>query len=80
MFVNGPPTPAGTAGTPDVTDLHLVGLVPQELVAATHTVDDPANDAGKFTVIDGVFAPVAMVAPAGTDQLYPVAPATAGTE
>ena len=60
--------------------MHLVGLTPQALVAATHTEDDPLNPAGKFTVIDGVFAPVAMVAPAGTDQLYPDAPTTAGTE
>ena len=31
-------------------------------------------------MMDGLFAPVAMVALAGTVQLYPVAPATAGME
>jgi hypothetical protein len=60
--------------------LHLTTLTPQTLVAATHTDDDPVNPTGKFTVIEFVFVPVAMVAPAGTDQLYPDAPATAGTE
>jgi hypothetical protein len=65
---------------PEVTVLHLAALAPQALVAVTHTDDDPVKGVGKFTVIDGVFAPVAMVALAGTVQLYPVAPGTAAIE
>lgn len=62
--------------------MHFTALAPQELVAVTHTEFDPVNGVGKFTVIDGLFAPVAIVAPAGTVQIYPVgnAPGTAGTE
>jgi hypothetical protein len=69
IFVVGPLTATGCAGTPDVTVLHLVVLTPQALVADTHTELAPENPAGKFTVIDGVLAPVAIVAPAGTVQL-----------
>ena len=69
IFVVGPFTATGCKGTPDVTVLHLVVLTPQALVAATHTELAPENPAGKFTVIDGVLAPVAIVAPAGTVQL-----------
>ena len=65
---------------PEATFLHLTALVPQALAVVTHTVDVPLYGVGKFTVIDGLFVPVAMVAPEGTVQLYPVAPATAGME
>jgi hypothetical protein len=65
---------------PDTTVLHLAALPPQALVVVTHTDDDPVKGAGKFTVIDGLFAPAAIVALAGTVQLYPAAPGTAGME
>ena len=65
---------------PDTTVLHLAALAPQALVAVTHTDDDPVKGVGKFTVIDGLFAPAVMVALAGTVQLYPDAPRTAGME
>ena len=65
---------------PDVTVLHLEALAPQALVAVTHTDDDPLYGVGKLTVMDGLFAPVAMVKFEGTVQLYPVAPGTAGIE
>ena len=65
---------------PEATALHLEALAPQALVVVTHTDDDPLYGVGKFTVIDGLFAPEAMVALAGTVQLYPVAPGIAGME
>ena len=65
---------------PDTTVLHLEELAPQALVAVTHTDDDPLYGFGKFTEIEGLFAPVTMVAFAGTVQLYPDAPGTAGIE
>ncbi len=65
---------------PETTVLHLAALVPQALVADTHTDGDPLYGFGKFTVIEVLLAPVAMVAFAGTVQLYPVAPGTAGME
>ena len=65
---------------PEATFLHLIALVPHALVVVTQTVDVPLYGVGKFTVMDGLFVPVAMVALAGTVQLYPVAPATAGME
>ena len=55
----------------------LAELVPQLLVAVTETV--PAVDPME-TVIEFVPAPEVMVAPAGTVQLYDVAPATEATE
>ena len=65
---------------PEATFLHFTALVPQALVVVTHTVDVPLYGVGKSTVMDELFAPVAMVALAGTVQLYPDAPATAGME
>jgi hypothetical protein len=65
---------------PEATVLHLTALAPQALVVVTHTDDDPLYGVGKFTVIEGLFAPLAMVAFAGTVQLYPVAPGTAAIE
>ena len=65
---------------PEATFLHLTALVPQALVVVTHTVEVPLYGVGKFTVMDGLFVPVAIVALAGTVQLYPVAPGTAGME
>ena len=61
------------------TVLHLATLVPQALVADTHTGGAPVYGFGKFTVIEVVFCPPVMVHPVGTVQLYPVAPVTAGT-
>ena len=65
---------------PDTTVLHLAALAPQALVVVTHTEEDPVYGVGKLTVIDGLFAPAVMVALAGTVQLYPDAPRTAGME
>ena len=65
---------------PDTTVLHLAALAPQALVVVTHTEEDPVYGVGKLTVIDGLFAPAVMVPLAGTVQLYPDAPRTAGME
>ena len=54
---------------PEATVLHLTALAPQALVVVTHTDDDPLYGVGKFTVMEGLFTPVAMVAFAGTVQL-----------
>jgi hypothetical protein len=61
------------------TVLHRATLVPQALVADTHTGGAPVYIAGKLTVIDGVFCPLVIVVPAGVVQLYPLAPVTDGT-
>ena len=53
--------------------------VPQALMAETVILPDVA-EVEKSTVMLFVFAPEVMVDPAGNDQLYPVAPATAATE
>ena len=75
----GPLIEAGVAGILEPTLLHLVPLDAQGLVAATQIV--PVEyAAGKFTVMEFVFVPDAMVAPEGTVQLYPDASVTAGTE
>src|SRR6185436_6960298 len=79
MFVVGPVTEPGWPGMLLPTALHRAALVPQALVADTHTGVAPVYGLGKFTVILGVFWPLAMVVPAGVVQLYPVAPVTAGT-
>ena len=55
----------------------LAALVPQLLVAVTEIL--PAVDP-IVTVIAFVPEPLVIVAPAGTVQLYDVAPATAPTE
>ena len=52
-------------------------LFPHELNGVTEIVPDTALPE-KLTVIEFVFDPEAMVAPAGSDQLYPVAPLTEG--
>jgi hypothetical protein len=80
MFDMGPVTDPGCDGMLELTDLHLTTLDPQGPVADTQTDGAPVKGFGKSTAMDGVFAPVAKVAPAGTVQLYPVAPAMAGTE
>jgi hypothetical protein len=41
MFVVGPVTEPGCPGTPELTDLHLATLLPQALVADTHTGGAP---------------------------------------
>ena len=65
---------------PEETVLHFTALAPQALVVVTHTEEDPVYGVGKLTVIDGLFAPAVMVPLAGTVQLYPDAPRTAGME
>ena len=52
----------------------LALLEPQALYAVTQTLPLVAS---KLTVMEFVPCPVAMVAPEGTVQLYPVAPVTA---
>jgi len=70
----------GCAGSPELIALHLAALLPQALVADTHTTGAPVYGVGKFTVIEVVFCPLVIVHPDGTVQLYPDAPVTAGTE
>jgi hypothetical protein len=62
------------------TDWHLATLDPHALVAVTHTGVAVVYGLGKLTVIELVPAPDVTVVPAGVVQLYPVAPATDGTE
>jgi hypothetical protein len=62
------------------TAWHLATLAPHALVAVTHTGVAVVYGLGKLTVIELVPAPDVTVVPAGVVQLYPVAPATDGTE
>jgi hypothetical protein len=80
MLDIGPVTDPGCVGMLLLTALHLWMLDPHGPVAVTHTDGAPVKGVGKFTVTEGVLAPLAKVAPAGTVQLYPVAPVTAGME
>ena len=62
------------------TVLHLATLAPHSLKAVTQTGGAPVYGFGKSTDMEGVFCPETIVQPAGTVQLYPVAPVTNGTE
>ena len=74
----GPVINPGWPGILVPTALHLAALVPHAPVAVTQRLA-PGYGFGKFTVMALVLVPEAKVAPAGTTQLYPVAPGTAGT-
>ena len=69
MFVVGPVTEPGWPGMLLPTALHRAALVPQALVADTHTGGAPVYGFGKFTVMLVVFWPLVMVVPAGVVQL-----------
>ena len=79
MLVVGPVIEPGCAGRLLPTVLHLAMLDPHALVADTQTGGAPVYGFGKLTWMELVFTPDVMVHPAGTVQLYPVAPVTAGT-
>jgi len=75
----GPLIEPGCPGRLLPTVLHLATLDAHALVADTQTGGAPVYGFGKFTVIEGVLVPEVIVQPAGTVQLYPVAPVTAAT-
>ena len=69
MFDVGPVTVPGVPGMLLPTVMQRAALVPQLLLAVTHTDGLPVYGVGKFTVMALLPVPVAMVAPAGTVQL-----------
>ena len=78
-FEQTPLAPAiapATAGGPVTVTSKLTGEPLKQLLVGV-TVTGPVPAVNQFTVMFVVPCPVAINAPAGTDQLYPVAPLTA---